>query len=317
MRARWTIAGWPADHWAARSTRSSSRQGEAPPGADLLLLPADGRGRKGHERLAQARPRARPALGAVTKLGLARPRAARARHGARCRLVRGHTLARRPETPQDGRDDRAEHADRGGLHEPGPAPTNGTFRCTFPLSFRGRLIEGLRGEFSGAGSSGSTRTPTTTATSSPPTSTPTRAAGGSARSRSSTPRRASARPGASTTTRCSTRTPRRTSLSAAASEARDPRQPARGGEPLGDPPRRHDRRPGARGDGLRRPRPADPADPRGALADLRGKAVAIAVLAGTLATAAGCGSGTSAPDDDAPRRPGRRRSARSPPSSGA
>ena len=25
--------------------------------------------------------------------------------------------------------------------------TSGTFRCTFPLSFRGRLIEGLRGEF--------------------------------------------------------------------------------------------------------------------------------------------------------------------------
>src|SRR5262249_42792106 len=27
--------------------------------------------------------------------------------------------------------------------------TSGTFRCTFPLSFRGRLIEGLRGEFAG------------------------------------------------------------------------------------------------------------------------------------------------------------------------
>ena len=31
---------------------------------------------------------------------------------------------------------------------PEPRQTNGTFRCTFPLSFRGRLIEGLRGEFS-------------------------------------------------------------------------------------------------------------------------------------------------------------------------
>jgi aconitase A len=31
---------------------------------------------------------------------------------------------------------------------PDPRRTNGTFRCTFPLSFRGRLIHGLRGEFS-------------------------------------------------------------------------------------------------------------------------------------------------------------------------
>ena len=31
---------------------------------------------------------------------------------------------------------------------PDPRLTNGTFRCTFPLSFRGRLIRGLRGEFS-------------------------------------------------------------------------------------------------------------------------------------------------------------------------
>jgi len=31
---------------------------------------------------------------------------------------------------------------------PDPRATNGTFRCTFPLSFRGRLIHGLRGEFS-------------------------------------------------------------------------------------------------------------------------------------------------------------------------
>ena len=31
---------------------------------------------------------------------------------------------------------------------PDPRKTNGTFRCTFPLSFRGRLIDGLSGEFS-------------------------------------------------------------------------------------------------------------------------------------------------------------------------
>jgi aminopeptidase len=31
---------------------------------------------------------------------------------------------------------------------PDARATNGTFRCTFPLSFRGRLIRGLRGELS-------------------------------------------------------------------------------------------------------------------------------------------------------------------------
>jgi aminopeptidase len=31
---------------------------------------------------------------------------------------------------------------------PDPRQTNGTFRCTFPLSFRGRMIHGLGGEFS-------------------------------------------------------------------------------------------------------------------------------------------------------------------------
>jgi aminopeptidase len=31
---------------------------------------------------------------------------------------------------------------------PDPRRTSGTFQCTFPLSFRGRLIHGLRGEFS-------------------------------------------------------------------------------------------------------------------------------------------------------------------------
>jgi aminopeptidase len=32
---------------------------------------------------------------------------------------------------------------------PHAAGTDGTFACTFPLSFQGRLIEGLRGEFRG------------------------------------------------------------------------------------------------------------------------------------------------------------------------
>ena len=31
---------------------------------------------------------------------------------------------------------------------PHAAGTNGTFACTFPLTFQGRLIDGLRGEFS-------------------------------------------------------------------------------------------------------------------------------------------------------------------------
>jgi aminopeptidase len=53
-----------------------------------------------------------------------------------------------PETLVDGRMLAPNIPTEEVFTSPDPRQTNGTFRCTFPLSFRGRLIHGLRGEFS-------------------------------------------------------------------------------------------------------------------------------------------------------------------------
>ena len=53
-----------------------------------------------------------------------------------------------PETLLDGRTFSPNMPTEETFTSPDPRATSGTFRCTFPLSFRGRLIHGLRGEFS-------------------------------------------------------------------------------------------------------------------------------------------------------------------------
>ena len=54
-----------------------------------------------------------------------------------------------PETVKDGRVIAPNMPTEEVFTSPEARATSGTFRCTFPLSFRGRLIEGLRGEFAG------------------------------------------------------------------------------------------------------------------------------------------------------------------------
>src|SRR5581483_2677058 len=53
------------------------------------------------------------------------------------------------DTLEDGRQFAANIPTEEVFTSPEARATSGTFRCTFPLSFRGRLIEGLRGEFAG------------------------------------------------------------------------------------------------------------------------------------------------------------------------
>src|SRR6185312_12073095 len=53
-----------------------------------------------------------------------------------------------PETLEDGRMLAPNMPTEEVFTSPDARQTNGTFRCTFPLSFRGKLIHGLRGEFS-------------------------------------------------------------------------------------------------------------------------------------------------------------------------
>jgi aminopeptidase len=150
MRARWTIAGWPTDHWAGqvypklKPLTAKKRLAE-----DLLrfcrLSDEDGKGTSGwlkHLRTISRRS------ARLTKLGLTRLEL----RGPGTELDVGFAPDTRwlggPETLVDGRMLAPNMPTEEVFTSPDPRQTSGTFRCTFPLSFRGRLIHGLRGEFS-------------------------------------------------------------------------------------------------------------------------------------------------------------------------
>ncbi len=150
MRARWTIAGWPTDHWAGQvypelSTLAAKRR----LARDLLrfcrLDDEDGKGTSGWLKHLRTLSRRSARL---TKLGLSGLELRG--HGTELDVgfVTGTTWLGGPETLVDGRMLAPNMPTEETFTSPDPHATNGTFRCTFPLSFRGRLIQGLRGEFS-------------------------------------------------------------------------------------------------------------------------------------------------------------------------
>ena len=210
----------------ARSTRTSrrSRRSGASPrtsSGSAGSTDEDGKGSSGWLKHVRALARRGAKL---TKLGLERARAARPGHVARPQALAGHALARRAGGDAGRREDRAEHADGGDVHEPPRARRpKGTFACTFPLSFQGRLIDGLRGEFRGGrlvrldARSRKDRDFVAAVHRQRPERQRPPPRRGRARS---TRRRGSARAAGRTSTRCSTRTPPRTSRSAPASAAR-------------------------------------------------------------------------------------------------
>ena len=150
LRARWTIAGWPTDYWAGQvypdlePLKAKRRLAQ-----DLLrfcrLADEDGKGTSGwlkHLRTIGQRSEK------LTKLNLA----ALELRGPGTELDLGFVPGTRwlggPETLVDGRKTAPNMPTEEVFTSPDPRTTSGTFRCTFPLSFRGRLIHGLRGEFS-------------------------------------------------------------------------------------------------------------------------------------------------------------------------
>ena len=151
MRARWTGAGWPTDFWAGQVYPNlKPLEGKRKLAQDILwfcrLTDKDGKGSTGwlnHVR-AVARRSAK-----LTKLGLT----AVELRGPGTDLHVG--LA--PETlwlgGQEQTPDGVKIAPNVPTEETFTSPhadaTEGVFACTFPLSFQGRLIEGLRGEFRG------------------------------------------------------------------------------------------------------------------------------------------------------------------------
>ncbi len=151
MEARWTIAGWPADHWASQVyPKLEVGKAKRKLARDLLyfcrLTDEDGKGTSGWTKHLKTLRRRSAKL---TKLGLT----ALELRGPGTALDVGLSAGTRwlggPETLAAGLAIAPNMPTEEVFTSPEASATSGTFRCTFPLSFRGRLIEGLRGEFSG------------------------------------------------------------------------------------------------------------------------------------------------------------------------
>jgi aminopeptidase len=150
MRARWTIAAWPTDHWAGQVyPKLDALKAKRRLAKDLLrfcrLDDEDGKGTSGwskHLRMLDRRSKR------LTKLGLERLELRGPGTELDVGFVAGTRWLGGPEELVDGRIVASNMPTEEVFTSPDPRATTGTFRCTFPLSFRGRLIHGLRGEFS-------------------------------------------------------------------------------------------------------------------------------------------------------------------------
>ncbi|HEY3542507.1 MAG TPA: aminopeptidase [Gaiellaceae bacterium] len=149
MRARWTGAAWPTDHWATQVyPELSTLEGKRRLAQDFLsfcrLTDADGAGSRGwleHVR-ALARRSAKLTKRGFTALELRGPGTELS-----VKLAAGtRWLGGQEETPSG-----AKIAPNMPTEESYTSPhadgTNGSFTCTFPLTFQGRQIDGIRGEF--------------------------------------------------------------------------------------------------------------------------------------------------------------------------
>jgi aminopeptidase len=150
LQARWAIAAWPTDHWAGQVYPSlDPLKAKRRLARDLLrfcrLEDEDGNGTSGWTKHLRTLSRRSARL---TKLGLTRLEL----RGPGTELDVGFSDDTRWlggfETMADGRKLASNMPTEEVFTSPDPRQTSGTFRCTFPLSFRGRLIHGIRGEFS-------------------------------------------------------------------------------------------------------------------------------------------------------------------------
>jgi aminopeptidase len=150
LESRWTIAAWPTDHWAGQVyPKLEPLNAKRKLARDLVhfcrLDDEDGKGTTGWRNHLRTLTRRSARL---TKLGLARLEL----RGPGTELDVGYVEGTRWlggfEKLVDGRQLASNIPTEEVFTSPDPRRTNGTFRCTFPLSFRGRLVHGLRGEFS-------------------------------------------------------------------------------------------------------------------------------------------------------------------------
>ncbi|HZR94385.1 MAG TPA: aminopeptidase [Gaiellaceae bacterium] len=150
LDARWTGAGWPTDYWASQVYPELSRlEGKRRLAQDFLwfcrLTDEDGKGSSGW--LAHVRALARRSA-KLTKLDLAALELRGPGTDLDVKLTPGSRWLGGQETTAAGAKVAPNMPTEESFTSPDANGTNGTFRCTLPLTFQGKRIEGLRGEFS-------------------------------------------------------------------------------------------------------------------------------------------------------------------------
>lgn len=150
MEARWIIAGWPTDHWAGQVyPELEPLKAKRRLARDLVrfcrLADEDGKGTSGWSKHLRTLSRRSARL---TKLGLTRLELRGPGTELDVGFVEGTRWLGGFETLADGRTLASNMPTEEVFTSPDPRQTTGAFKCTFPLSFRGRLIHGIRGEFS-------------------------------------------------------------------------------------------------------------------------------------------------------------------------
>ena len=148
-RNRWVGAAWPTPAWAAQVYPDVDvLEAQRRLGADLMhfcrLGPDDPPGFEGWKRhTEQLVARAR----ALTALDLRRLELRIAETALDLRLVPGTRWLGGPRENAWGQISSPNFPTEESFTSPDPAGTEGTFRCSRPLAFRGRVIEGIAGEF--------------------------------------------------------------------------------------------------------------------------------------------------------------------------
>ena len=150
LNARWTGAAWPTDYWASQVYPELSRlAGKRKLAQDFLwfcrLTDADGSGARGWLDHVKAIARRSAKL---TRLGLVGLELRGPGTELDVKLTPGARWLGGQEQTAAGVKIAPNMPTEESFTSPHATGTNGTFACTFPLTFQGKRIEGLRGEFS-------------------------------------------------------------------------------------------------------------------------------------------------------------------------
>ena len=149
LNARWTIAAWPTDLWAKQVYPELSQlEGKRRLAQDFLwfcrLTDEDGAGARGWlDHVKQLGRRSAK----LTRLGLTRLELRGPGTELEVRLATGTRWIGGQETTKHGAKIAPNMPTEETFTSPHADGTNGTFTCTFPLTFQGRLIHGIGGEF--------------------------------------------------------------------------------------------------------------------------------------------------------------------------